>query len=595
LSANYDFVTASIGNSKDDMTNDTGTVVVRDDMCVATVVDGGANAVANRSIPLVKLPTYSAVLTTAAMHTVKHGVLILGLKDENLHAFFRLTVKLLLSACDIHVKRDQLPDWTGVVLYRQDGVPKKFVYTSAVVNKPGVTDIPDDGREIKAELLTATKNVKDRNVLRVSIDIDKFFIGKDDFALFSIPESSPRYLNVQSKYKSQYELQLNTAKSELVELKEQLRSSASGKDYGETSEKIEQKKLAIQKLEKEMDSPTVQEYERQRILNNRTAGVLIKHPIIEFAEEYEGDRHTPDVKFNHYLSEVKSLGNLKISLLEKQNAVQQFNQLKSSRKFKLEERLRLAEELEQSEKSELSQKLGQIETFEASEKLALSKKLWFSEELEQSEKLAFSKKLWLSEKWEPSEIDTVVEKIKLSDKAELSEKLKKLEEPKLPRSELDIKLNQVKRLERDFKKQKKAVYELAMRRENVLSKLQKNLEQLKEELRTKQEEAAQLAKIESQKPDYELKQKQVQLLQNKISMQQKEVDAILKQQKIIDKKLSNQQGMDEALAQRESEHVKKELKIKVDQVKEKEQKEREIKAKEKAKIMAKDSNLDNFI
>lgn len=446
LGKNDDFVTSSLVNSKNNTlsTNDTGTFVNRNGKFAATVVDGGTENLIARCVPLRELPVYSAAVTAAAMHVVEHGILLCGLQGENLYALFVETVKLLLNAHNIKIEPAQWPQFKGLVLFRENGVPSQFSYSSNGI--ASVTALPDDGSTIEPEVLRAS-TIRDRAVLHVSIDVYKFFVSKDDFEL--------------------------------------------------------QSKLALpEKLE------------------------LLKK-------------------------------------LRRPKRVASFDQLKLSEKTKLVDALN-------SEKEELATKLREPTQFDFLGKVELSKKMWVSGPLSSSEKFSLSKKLWSSEPLEQQEIDKVLNKVKLSEKSDQVAKLEKLE---LPQTDLERKQTELRFLKSNFDARKKEVYEMVMQREMVANKLERNLKQAETDLKKKQEGVTQLeinlgikqAKMAQPeelhliKTELGIKKEEVIALKNDILMQQREVTALARQQQFIDKELKKQQPMDDIIAQRYSERIKKGL------------------------------------
>jgi len=597
LGKNDDFVTSSLANSQNNTlsTNDTGTIVNRDGKFAATVVDGGTENLIGRCVPLLELPVYSALVTTAAMHVVEHGILVCGLQRENLHALFLVTVKLLLNAHNIKIEPAQWPQFKGLVLFKEDGVPSQFSYSSNGI--ASVTALPDDGSPIEPQVLTAT-NIRDRAVLRVSIDVYKFFVSKDDFELFLIPKNSGRYLNTESTYQSRLASAKN-ARSQLIRNKSAY--SYRGFNYLEKEANLE-----IEKIEEEMRKPEVIKAEQQRILKNKTVGILINPSLIEFAEEYGcgGGRDLPDIKFFQAENLVDSWEKSKIALVKKQNEVAKLQQLRPKKseeeaEIELQKELALPHKLEllkrlsqpkraasfdqiklsektklvnsvNAEKEELSRKLREPNQFDFLGKVELSKKMWVSGPLSSSEKFNLSKKLWSSEPLQEQEIEIVLNKVRLSEKSDQVEKLEKLE---LPQTNLELKQKELRALKNNFNARKKEVYEMVMQRELVANKLERNLKQAETDLKKKQEELAQLKidlgikqkemtqpeQLQRIKTELEIKKKEVGLLKIEIVRQQQEVTDIAEQQEVIDKKLKQQQAIDDILAQRYSERIQKGL------------------------------------
>lgn len=308
-----DFAEISVGNSEDKSltTTDTGTMTKCDGMLATTVVDGGVQKLMNRSVPLVQLPAYSAVITTAELHTVERGILTLGLEGERLQTFFFETVKLLLQAQKIDIDLDEWPAFNGVVFYQEAGVfgvHKKVEFGNDVAGvKVNVVDtVPDEGfnKGNKYAYLTATRNVEDHVALHVSIDVFKFVAGKDDFIVFPLSGNSSRYRHVESPYPREIaKLNLN---------------------FVETKEEKKHRLLVEQKKER-----AIQRAEKSRILTNNTADIFVTE-LKEFAEEYDGLEFHPDEKFNQHIQAIKDLKGPKIRLLEKQNELAQLEKLSSS-------------------------------------------------------------------------------------------------------------------------------------------------------------------------------------------------------------------------------------------------------------------------
>jgi|GEM_PF-6027426 len=271
-----DWFEITIGNSKDESrpTTDTGMIIKRDGRCAIAVVDGGANKLNEQQSA--QLPVFGKAIATAALHTVECGILTLGLKDDELHAFFVVTVRLLLQAQNSDMK--EWPKLNGVVFYQEAGlfgVYKKLEYGSDVMGKHYVNvnvadTVPYKGfnNENRYVYLTAIRNVEDRDdALHVSIDVFELIAGKDDFVVLPLSTDSSRYKYVDryadSRYKTAIEkLNLNSAV---------------------TNEEEKQRAKQIQGIEK------------QRIRKNKTAVIFIRD-VIEFAEEYDGPYFKPDTQ-----------------------------------------------------------------------------------------------------------------------------------------------------------------------------------------------------------------------------------------------------------------------------------------------------------
>jgi len=302
------FVEINVGNSEDKTltTTDTGTVIKRDSRLAATLVDGGVNKLINRSIPLVKLPIYSAIITTAAMHTVERGVLMLGLNDNELQMFFFETVKLLLQAQSIELALQDWPAFNGVVFYQEAGlcgVHKKLEYGTDEVGehtvKVNVSEtVPVEGfnMENKRVQLTAANKANDHNALHISIDIVAFIVGRDDFTIIPLSPSSSRYKYVKPSSTST-SAQLEPHVDEI---------------------KKQKKPSTLDEQKREIQCSKERRAEKRRILTNSTADICIGD-ITALAEKYESSEE----KFEQQISAIKKLQRPKIRLLETQHNLAQ--------------------------------------------------------------------------------------------------------------------------------------------------------------------------------------------------------------------------------------------------------------------------------
>jgi hypothetical protein len=289
LNQPYAFVTSTITNSEFN-TNDTGTLINCDGKFAATVVDGGDNNDKDRVFPRIQLPIFSAIITTAAMHAVEYGALY-GLCDEYVQKLFNVTVKLLLSSRNIYLEPDQLPGFKVVVLYEQDGIPKIFANVNGKQR-----DIEILGNSLSLLLdLSASKDVEGRGVLHVAVDVNKYFIGEDDFMIYSAPEKSSLSKLVENPFESilaSTKLELEELESKLVISESKLGISKSSQEdaclitlrkseISYIKDQIVLRKEEIKNIETQMQSSNTQVYVKQRMLNSNASGFLVNASLIK--------------------------------------------------------------------------------------------------------------------------------------------------------------------------------------------------------------------------------------------------------------------------------------------------------------------------
>lgn len=277
-----DLAIFSVLNSKGELpaTADTGTMIKDDGLFATTVVDGSTTLACNRSIPIQNLPTYSAIITSAAMHTMRNGILVHGLDGDNLQTFFVELIKLLLSAHGMPAGIEHCPAFKGVVLFEQRYFA--YAYDGHHVIVENLSSITDNNQPIDIEPLTATENTKNREVLQVDIDVASYLfkdeLQKEDFEFFPIPKTP------SSSYKY-------VAKSVQTE-------------------------------------STIQTIERAK--TNNTVDIVFNPQLIEAEEEYYGIPSLVDTKLDRQKEEIKELKEQKKALLIKLNEVARLDKLVKS-------------------------------------------------------------------------------------------------------------------------------------------------------------------------------------------------------------------------------------------------------------------------
>jgi hypothetical protein len=503
--------------------SDVGTMVKYHNLFATTAVHIDGNNSSN-----FKPAEVSAIATAAAISTVECGILLCDLPEENLTDFFLQTMSSLLKKN--HVEGMQL-FYNGVVLFQKNGEYKKLeFYTSRNNVTVAVSDIvvDIDRQKVKSIELVAMNNKNQKNVLTVSVDVFNY-IFQDDFVICSVPTNSPQYKYQRSE--------LEIARSELSTLKSKLTSNISYQSEIELDGQIKRKQFEIAAIEKEMQTPTGQEKERKRILNNKTVDIHVK-PLPLFAEDYEGQIHKPEVQFNADLDAIKKLQKLKEALFENKmklaelmkkeppvvldssEADKLYNKLAESRSLPLSEKLKQSIQLDQPRRKELIEQLKSTERQKLLWKLDLPNQMSVSEQWEYHAKQQEAEQLWKSGKLAAS---------KISEKAcelWISEKLAKIT---CPQTKAEMLQAVVGRKEKEVVAQQKLVKQIISLREGKRQMLS--------------DDARDMQKLLS-KPNQDVQQLEKQILHKRA-----EIEVLDRHQRTLYKELEKPTNYDKSLVQ----------------------------------------------